>query len=536
MEKIPLCCLYSTRDKKLPRPFSLTFHLAITPMKIHRYILLTFAGLLFISSCTSDFDEINTNPNDPTTISPQFLLPYAIETSVDRYWGHRTRFERLNLDGAMLWMQYLARNIYSNEGDNYSISPALHANNWKGFYNDGLVNFQRIITLAGAEGNTPNANYEGVALVMRSWVFSILADSYGAIPYSQALKGTAREAIASPEYDSQEQVYAGLLNDLKLANEKLIVGGPAIAGDILYSGDMLKWKKFANSLRLRLANRQAAKKPAESKAIMAEILADPATYPVFTGNDDNAIVRHTAVLPSNNEWHQVMVQDGRTDWNISQTLADKLNSLNDKRIEVYAQPNSGKYSGIPNGLPDAIATTYLSTASKLGTRFMMPNTPSVIMTYSELQFILAEAAIDGDIPADAQVYFEKGIRASFDVYTAANTPFQSSTLGIVPLVLPDGYMDNYLATVGAVTREKIMEQKWIALFGQGVEAWTEYRRTGLPAFPARDPRAVFDNNGVLPTRLRYPSSEESLNGANMRTGISLNGGDNDMETRLWWTE
>lgn len=488
-------------------------------MKIHRYILLTLAGLMAISSCTNDFDEINTNPNDPTSISPQFILPYAIESSVDRYWGHRTRFERLNLDGAMLWMQYLARNIYSNEGDNYSISPALHANNWKGFYNDGLVNFQRIVTLSGEGGTMPNTNYEGIALVMRSWVFSILTDAYGAIPYSQALQGTAAEAIASPEYDSQEIVYAGLLNDLKTANEKLVVGGPAIAGDILYSGDILKWKKLANSLRLRLANRQAAKKPAESKAIMAEILADPATYPVFESNADNASLKHTSTLPSNNEWHQVMIQDGRTDWNISQTLADKLNSLNDTRITVFAQPNtSGQYSGIPNGLPDAIATTYLSTASKLGNYFMQPSTPSVIMTFSELQFILAEAAFDGDITiGDAQSYFDKGIDGSFKQYE---------------LTVPEGY----LATVGAATREKIMEQKWIALFGQGVEAWTEYRRTGLPVFPANDPRAVFDNNGVLPTRLRYPSSEESLNGANMRTGMSLNGGDNDMVTKLWWTE
>jgi hypothetical protein len=305
-----------------------------------------------------------------------------------------------------------------------------------------------------------------------------------------------------------------------MANEKLVVGGPAVAGDILYSGDILKWKKFANSLRLRLANRQAAKKPAESKAVMAEILADPAMYPIFTSNDDNASLKHTSVLPSNNEWHQVMVQDGRTDWNISQTLADKLNALNDTRISVFAQPNgSGVYTGIPNGLPDAIATTYLSTASKLGTYFMQPSTPSVVMTYAELQFILAEAAIDGDITVGtAQEYFEKGIEGSFNQYE---------------LAVPDGY----LATVGTVSKEKIMEQKWIALFGQGIEAWTEYRRTGLPAFPARDPRAVFDNDGILPTRLRYPSSEESLNGANMKLGNSLNSNeDNNMTAKLWWAE
>jgi hypothetical protein len=507
-------------------------------MKNIRYTLLISAltGLLIVSSCTKSFDEMNVDPNNPTAIGSQFLLPYAIETSVNRYWGGNVRFERMNLDAATLWIQYLSRNIYSNEGDNYGISPALTNNNWRSLFNDGQVNFQRIIMQSGEGGSRPNSNYEGVALVMRSWVFSVLTDCFGAIPYSEALKGTATESVYSPAYDSQEQIYAGLLNDLKQANEKLVVGGPAVSGDILYGGDILKWKKFANSLRLRLANRQAAKKPNESRAIMAEILADPATYPVFTSNADNAMLRHTAVLPSNNRWHQVMVQEGRTDWNMSKSFIDKLKGLDDARISVFARPQNGQYDGIPNGLPDAIATTFLSTASTLGSRFMMDRTPSVLMTLSELQFILAEAALDGDITGDAQAFFEAGIRASFDLYTDANTPYQNPAAGISPLQLADGYLDTYMATVGAVTKEKVMEQKWIALFGQGIEAWTEYRRTGLPVLPARDARAVFENDGVLPTRLSYPPSEYSLNEANITQGIQLNGGPDNMKTKLWWAE
>lgn len=469
------------------------------------------------SSCTKEFDKMNTDPNNPTVIGSQYLLPFAIETSIDRYWGGRTRFERLNLDGMMLWMQYLSRNIYSNEGDNYGVSPALNNNNWKAFYNEGLLNFQRIIRQSGDGSKTPNANYEGIALVMRSWVFSILTDTFGAIPYTDAVKGSDEKPIYSPTYDSQEVVYAGLLNDLKLANEKLTVGGASVSGDILYGNDILKWKKFANSLRLRLANRQAAKKPAESKAVMAEILGDPATYPVFTGVADNATLKHTTVLPSNNEWHQVMIQDGRTDWSISQTLADKLNALKDSRITVYAQAKGDKYEGIPNGLPDAIATTYLSTAAGLGSYFTQAATPSVVMTYAELQFILAEAALDGDITGDAKQYFEEGVKASFKQYG---------------LDVPAGYLDQF----AALTKETVMDQKWIALFGQGVEAWTEYRRTGLPAMPARDPRAVFENDAVLPTRLKYPTSEETLNNAHLQAGIELNGGPDNMKTKLWWAE
>ncbi|MFN4147106.1 MAG: SusD/RagB family nutrient-binding outer membrane lipoprotein, partial [Runella sp.] len=141
---------------------------------------LVLLMLLSTSSCTEKFDAMNTDPNNPTKISAQYLLPYALERSIDRYWGGRTRFERLNLDGAMLWMQYLSRNIYSNEGDNYGISPAFQNNNWQSFYIESLTNFQRIISISGPQGSAPNANYEGVALVMRSWVFSIITDLWGA--------------------------------------------------------------------------------------------------------------------------------------------------------------------------------------------------------------------------------------------------------------------------------------------------------------------------------------------------------------------
>jgi hypothetical protein len=485
----------------------------------HKTIWMTaLAGALSVTSCTKDFDEMNTSPNSPTAIGPQYLLPTGIESSIDRYWGHRTRFERINIDAAELYVQHLTRNIYSNEGDDYTVSPALLANNWKGFFNDGLLNFQRIILQTNSASATPNTNYEGVALVMRSWVFSLLTDMYGAIPYTEAIMGTSETPIYTPKYDAMDVVYAGLLNDLKLANEKLVVGGPAIAGDILYAGDISKWKKFANSLRLRLANRQAAKKPAESKAIMAEILSDAAKFPVFTSNADNASLKCTAVLPSNNEWNQILLQDGRTDWNISSTLADKMNALGDTRITVYANPNKdGKYQGHPNGLPDAIATSYLATSSTIGSAFTKAEAPEVIMTFSELNFILAEAALDGDITGDAKTYFEAGINASFAQYG---------------LTAPA----DFLTKVGGVTREKVLEQKWVSLFGQGIEAWTEWRRTGFPVFPSPDPRAILNNGGILPTRFNYPASEYSLNATAVNAGKALNGTADDMKTKLWWAE
>jgi hypothetical protein len=135
-----------------------------------------------------------------------------------------------------------------------------------------------------------------------------------------------------------------------------------------------------------------------------------------------------------------------------------------------------------------------------------------------LNFILAEAALDGDITVGtAKTYFETGVAASFAQY------------GLTPSA-------SFLTKLGAVTREKVLEQKWVSLFAQGVEAWIEWRRTGLPVFPAPDPRAVLQNGGILPTRFPYPNSEYSLNADAVKAGEGLNGGPNDMKTKLWWAE
>lgn len=231
-------------------------------------------GLLLTTlSCTGDFEEINSNPNNPTAVGAQFLLPQALQTAVDNYWGNKTRNERLNFDHGMSWVGYFTRNIYENEGDNYNVQPSVNIKNWEVFYTDALVNFHRIVTISAPDGKSPNATYEGIGIGMRAWVFSMLTDVWGAIPYSEALSGTAETPIYSPGYDSQEKVYAGLIEELGIANEKLDESITTVAGDIMFNGNVMKWKKFFNSLRFKLLNRQAHKVPGSS-AIMQEMMND----------------------------------------------------------------------------------------------------------------------------------------------------------------------------------------------------------------------------------------------------------------------
>ena len=475
-------------------------------------LLLTFGTM---TSCTKDFEETNTDPNNPVSISPSLLLPNAIQVMVDRYWGHSTRYQRLNIDAAMCWIQHLSRNIYINaEGDSYEIPLTISSGTWNSVYNESLINFERVKTLTTAGAEYENSNYLGIAMTMQAFGFAYLTDVFGPIPYSEALKGTAEEAINSPAYDSMEEVYAGILADLMEANTLLSTDGPVVVGDILFNGDIMKWKRFTNSLALRLANRQASKKPAESKALISQILSDPVKYPIIESNAQAAQLIHFDVIGSRNKMFDVF--STRSDWNISSTLIEKLLELDDERITVYAQPlDDGSYAGLPNGLTDAAAGTY--NASRIGLKYLDPTAPSVLMTYAEVEFIKAEAALEGDISGDAAAYLESAIAASFKQQG---------------LTMPEDYMSR----IGGVTKESLMTQKWIALFGQGVEAWNEYRRTGFPVMPAPNPSAVFSNDGILPTRIEYPTSEYSLNKANLDEGVSKLGGSDNMRTPLWWVE
>ncbi|MEM1120079.1 MAG: SusD/RagB family nutrient-binding outer membrane lipoprotein [Bacteroidota bacterium] len=495
-------------------------------MKFKIYSLLLI--IIFASACTDEFAELNLNPNEPTAVPPSVIFPYAMREGIDRMHGHRTRLQRLGLDGGMLWVQYFARNQYTNEGDTYNPDASMRNNNWEGFFNESLINFQKVIDATGdPENEFYNENYLAVAMIMKAYMFSIVTDTWGAIPYTEALTGATGNL--APTYDSQESIYASMLANLKTAAETLDPAGKSIAGDNLFGGDITRWQKFANSLRLRLANRQASKKPAESAAIFSEIMGNPTAYPVFTGNDDYALLFHEGRLNDNNNnaWHEIMVFDGREDWSISQTLiaamTDGEGNATDPRLTIYAEPvtagpMAGLYDGAINGLPESIASVYINTASRPGQFFSRERAPVCLMTYAELNFILAEAAMEGTYTGglSAEEYLATAVDASFAQYT---------------LTTPDGYLDGV-----AADKATIMTEKWKALFGQGLEAWTEYRRTGFPILPKADPRAIFENEGKVPTRLRYPESEYSLNGANVAAGADLNGGADNKLTPLWWVE
>lgn len=467
-------------------------------------------SLLLATSCDKGFEEVNKNPNDPTSVSADLLIPHGIRSTMDVYWGGRDVYT-LGQDVGSGFSQHIARIQYTDI-DQYNIQTDVIDNAWRDLYVEGQADFQRIIAL-GKTAN--NENYQAIGLILRSWTFSILTDVWGPIPYKDAIQGTDGKLLTT--YDTQKDVYVGLIADLKTASD--LINTKAVNGtaDILFAGNMSRWKKFANSLSLKLLVKMLGKTDTgiDIKSEIERILKDPVKYPVFTSYDDAAVMNFLADSPNNNPINQN--RKSRDDFRISATLLNRLQATGDGGLAIYAlKPEArGDYKAVPNGLDVTEANALgLSKTSKIGTYFVQATSPAVIMGYSELLFLKAEAAYKGvTLAGNVEKLYTDAINASFAQYKI--TPSADFLKAVMYKAGTEGY-------------KQIIEQKWLALFGQGIEAWTEQRRTGIPTISA--PKINFNDN-IIPTRLPYPSSEENLNGANMAK--ALNGAKNDKKMKLW---
>ncbi|MEF8796068.1 MAG: SusD/RagB family nutrient-binding outer membrane lipoprotein [Salinivenus sp.] len=477
------------------------------------------------TGCDSRFEDVNSNPNEPEQVTPDLLLPDILRSSVN------TSVNAAHSTGNLV-LQYVSRVSFATEVDRYNWAGVGY---WEAYYDD-LRNVTDMIRIARER---ENPNFEGVGLVMKSWIFSMLTDAYGRIPYSEA--NTSGEN--TPVYDPQPAVYEGILADLETANDLIDPGnGQPIQGDILYDGDLLKWKKLANSLRLRLLMRLSEKQGSGDLDINVQeqfrtIVNNPSQNPVFEGNEDNAALEYLGSRP--NEWppHTQRVGTFRT-FRMSQTLTDELKTLDDPRLPVFADTTNAPvegvecdaletYVGVPNGLTDDASNEFnggRDCQSALNTTkyFDEPNAAKgLIMTHAEVLFLRAEAAARGWTGEDAEGLYESGVQASMDQYGQS---------------MPAGYLDragvDYPAGDQARAITRINKQKWIALFYTGMEGWFNWRRTGVPDI---EPSADNVNGDQIPVRFRYPESEQSLNAENYDEAVQQQG-PNNINTKMWLLE
>lgn len=491
---------------------------------VSRISYIFLALCIAFNACTEGFEALNLDPNRPKDVTPGVLLGQMQYRFVNASMQASRNFthELMQVDAP--------RASTSGQGlHRYVVNPG--AGVWTSFYTL-MRDVEDIISISD---RLKENNYKAIALVYKSWGYSILTDLYGDVPYSQAVK--AEDGIFEASFDAQKDIYLQILKDLETANglfddSKILTFG----GDQVYNTNVLtsgknvgiqRWKKFANSLRLRLLLR-ISKRDGEVSATeqIKAILADPAKNPVFVANADEAIFRYPGTFPYFNPYYNARTLDWREGTYFSEFFINKLNADKDPRRAVWATTVAVNgvqvYQGIKSGYP---STTEYVVGRNSSYQDALKTSPllGVMMTYAELEFIKAELALKGfNTGKTAKVHYNTAIGASMVQW--------GTTLPADFLTQPGVLYDEALSVDKQL--EQIMLQKYIAFLFVDYQAWFEKRRTGYPVLP-RGTGIPAENK--FPSRVPYPTYLQSQNAANLNAAVAKMGGDNS-DTKVWWEQ
>jgi len=465
------------------------------------------------SSCTKDFDQLNTDPVRVTSVAPGSLLAPA---QFDGMWLITRRAHRLNNE----IMQYTVETGALNDFARYEFKENEFDPIWTTLY----VKANDMSEMYKSAEQRNDVNNMAAALVMKAWFVSNLTDMFGDIPYTEAFRG--RDDLLYPKYDSQQSIYTSILADLKKANEIFDENKAFETTDLIYSGDIIKWKKFTNSMRLRLLVRVSNKSEMNAPGQIAEMFGNPTKYPLIGSNDDEAMMRYSGTKPFINLFLEMAAAEFSGSRRMGKPLMDMMNNTVDGRRFRYATRNTpGAYVGIPSGYDEQKTIAFADNGglktSTLATTLKGGSYPFPILTWSEVNFLLAEAALKGWITADAQSYYNKGIEASWKQWNCTWDGTAGTTYLNRPTVRFTGANANM---------ERLIGQKYIAMFFSGFESWYDYRRTGYPVLP-KGP--AVKNDGILPTRFEYPLITKATNKANYDAAAAKIGGDK-LTSKVWW--
>lgn len=492
-------------------------------MKKINILVFLCAGLLSLGSC-DDFGDINVDPNNPANPDTRFLFTDACK-SVYTFALNDTYNP-----WTQLFPQYLAerQNVqYSNfSQQDFSTSE---------YYYEYLQNLENIIKLNEDEetaGETyvsqmgSNANQIAAARTLRAYYYMHMTDILGMLPYSEALQGS--EGNFTPKYDTQEFIYEDLDRELTEAFSQFDESGTLDATyDILYAGDIAKWKKMNASLRMMMAIKLSDVNPSAGQERFARAYADGG----ITDNADRLEYKFLAEEANQNPLYDNVVVSGRRDFAPSATIINFLREYNDPRLYAYADPNTtGSYDGVPFGINQSDIANYPDMAV-FDPRFYAQDAAMVVISATHILLIEAEAAVRGWINADAAELYRQGIQASFD-YLDVDGSMDANDNSITYTDF-DSYMAQANVALSGSTQEqieKIAMQRWFSNFMQnGVEAWSDWRRLNVPKiYPG-----VSASITHIPYRRIYNTSNYNTNQANHDAAIAAQGPDT-FDTRVWW--
>jgi hypothetical protein len=465
------------------------------------------------TACTKNFQEINTDPTLVTkdVIKPGLLLTTVLKGSIFDIVNRGTVAE------------------YSGYCKNPASGDIFITRHWddpfSGYYRNYLINTAEIIRLTA--DNPAASNENAIGRIWKVWLFHQLTDTYGDVPYFDAVQDI-NKVVTQPVYDAQQDIYKDMLKELKEAATALADDPGKFSfgdADILFKGDVSAWKRFANSLRLRLAMRVRY----ADASLAQENITDVLNAALIDDNSQSAILA-TLDDGNNDNANQLYVYNLTQPGNmlVSFTVTDNLKRLNDPRLSVFAKPAlvpAAGYRGAPLQLSQDQNQTYRysgDSTSLFGDYFLHPVLKLVVMNAAEVKFLRAEAALAGLSAEDAQALYTEGIQDAMDQYQI--DPTQTAA---------------YLASAAGVLNgtdeeklEQIIVQKWLAMYYQANEGWAEFRRTGYPRIWTGG--QLGDTEGNIPRRLIYSGDEYFKNTEHVKAAAALLSNGDTYMSHVWW--
>jgi len=496
-------------------------------------ILLASIGL---GSCDEGFDKMNVNPIALTAVEPSYQLNTTIVNTAPSY-------------GNLSYETTIVKQMitpFSGQGsaanfnqDNRSVASG----NWNSLYQNNIKELTDVIVKT--KDLPAKSNLYNMARIWKAYSFMILTDTYGDVPYSQAGKNYL-EGISDPIYDTQESIYSAILTELESASTALDASKARVSTDLLYDGDVTKWKRLGFSLLLRASMRLSKVNPAKS----AEFVAKAVAGGLMQSNADNAIIRHNANFA--NPIGSQLNGGQSAFFYLAEDFVDFLKKANDPRLESIAVRYVGATSGaqqiesranrtkdVQIGAPLGFDNTTIIVAvreKKLAslwdysqldrTRVGGLNAPSFLVTYSQTQLLLAEAAHRKWTAGTAATFYSNGIKAHMQQFASYGTTSTISEAAI------NAYLLANPLTPGKEL-EEINTQYWVSSFLVGPESWANFRRSGFPVLkPNSFPGSDLKTEPFI-RRLTYVDAELNVNKANVQKAIERQGA-NTMDTRIWW--
>lgn len=492
--------------------------------------MVLFAGSF--SSCDKGFKEINTSVDFVSTPTLDFLLPYVELTMLDKNYYTQTYY-------AAAYAGQINTNV--NFPGITAYKETEMSEHWVWIYKNPLKNIVDLIERT--QGDPAMVNYLSIGRILRAYLFHSVTDSYGDIPYFEAIKGFS-EGITTPKYDKQSDIYLDMLKELSEAAGALTTSkANPLTADIIYKGDITKWKKFAYSLMLRLGLRIMKADAVNGKKYIDMAIAGG----VMTSNADNFVVYYTTQLAgtgttSNGTAHTWISSSYITTYRFAEPFVDSLKTKNDPRTPVYLMREKLPLTSYQEGNHDPAAQRGRKQFDNLLNRdsasvaniktFGRYDAPFIGLSYAQTQFQLAECVVRGLITGDAKTYYENGVRAAMTELSIFGADGWNPG-GTITTAQQNAYLAAYPYDPANALKQ-INTQYWIETFPNYYEAWANMRRSGYPDVYSGLNLTLSANLGAaLPRRLYYPRAEFAANGTNINEAVARQGADLT-STRVWW--